>query len=110
MRFATIVVLAALVGCNPPAEKGASAVPGEITPSGPVVMYGYNWVFFALHKPPDRIGRPFLLSLTRPESRLDQLHTVESGSSRAGLGGRRANRRRRFEKYQCGGVPKGVDR
>lgn len=38
MRFATIVFLAALAGCNPPADKGASHVPGEIAPSGPVVM------------------------------------------------------------------------
>ena len=37
MRFATIVFLAALAGCNPPADKGGS-VPGAIAPSGPVVM------------------------------------------------------------------------
>jgi len=38
LRFATIAILAALVGCNPPAAKGPDHVPGEITPSGPVVM------------------------------------------------------------------------
>ncbi len=38
MRFATIAILAALVGCNTPSEKASSHIPGAIAPSGPVVM------------------------------------------------------------------------